>query len=77
MWSSGWSGINLEVRRQFEDEVERSKTLEATRVRQALAIADLEKEIANLRIARYDGMTIMARMTRQLQREGLSYTKPY
>jgi hypothetical protein len=56
-WTSGWSGINVELRRQLEDELERSKTLEQTRARQALAIADLEKEIANLRIARYDGKT--------------------
>ena len=66
MWTPGWGGINAELRRQFEDEVERSRTLEATRERQAMAIADLEKEVANLRIARYSGKLPTVRTTKSL-----------
>jgi hypothetical protein len=50
---------NLELRRQLDDEVERSNSLEATRARQAMAIADLEKEVADLRLVRYDGKQLI------------------
>jgi mTERF domain-containing protein len=67
--SGGWSGTNQELRRQLDEEVQRSRTLEATRSRQAIVIADLEKELANMRMARYDDSANLSEANMKLRLE--------